>query len=388
MSVVFVLDHPFTPLNFDMGLYMTSVSRSFFSVKAQFAGACVIGCVWLFGISVATAGARVGNDPRLPSASMAASEKAVDNIIVVVDASGSMNEPLKGGKTGSESGKRQSRMDAAKAALVTVLRSVPPKTEVGVLVFSGKNKGSSDWIVPLGPLNLSTAEAAMMRIVADGGTPLGQYLKVGADAMLDRRRSQSGFGTFRLLVVTDGEASDPKLLERHLPDVMKRGLRVDVIGIDMNARHTLANEVSSYREAKDAAGLSTALAEVFAEVGGAGAALDLIGDAEQYAMVQAFASSGAVAVLSALKPQGDWPIGEPGPATAGFAPNSGTSTSAAAPAATASSPTSNPSSPPPPASNSLVRNLIGGGSMVCLIVSAAGLIVIISIIRRVFKGGR
>lgn len=371
-----------------MGPYMTPINRSFVTVYSRFAGACVVGCVWLFGVAMASAGVRVGDDPRMPSASMAASEKAVDNIIVVVDASGSMNGPLKGGKANSDSSKLQSRMDAAKAALVTVLRSVPPKTEVGVLVFSGKNKGSSDWIVPLGPLNLSAAEAAITRIDADGGTPLGQYLKVGADAMLDRRRSQSGFGTFRLLVVTDGEASDPTLLERHLPDVMRRGLRVDVIGIDMNARHTLANEVSSYREAKDAAGLSTALAEVFAEVGGGGAALDLIGDAEQYAMVQAFASSGAVAVLNALKPQGDWPIGQPDPATAGFAANSVTSTSVAAPAATALPPRSIPVNPLPPGFNSPVGNLVGGSSMMCLIVSAAGLIVIISVIRRGFKGGR
>ena len=76
-------------------------------------------------------------------------------------------------------------------------------------------------------------------------------MKKGADTLLKARKSQYGYGSYRLLVVTDGEASDPGLVERFTPDIISRGIITDVIGVDMNKAHTLATKVHSYRSAND-----------------------------------------------------------------------------------------------------------------------------------------
>ena len=68
------------------------------------------------------------------------------------------------------------------------------------------------------------------------------------------------------MIVTDGEAGDQNLVERYTPEVVARGVVVDVIGVDMKSRHTLATKVHSYRAANDPESLKKAIQEVFAEV--------------------------------------------------------------------------------------------------------------------------
>ena len=61
---------------------------------------------------------------------------------------------------------------------------------------------------------------AIDSITSQGGTPLGEYMKQGADALLDARKKQFGYGTYRLLVVTDGEANDAGLVDGYTPDII------------------------------------------------------------------------------------------------------------------------------------------------------------------------
>jgi hypothetical protein len=89
-------------------------------------------------------------------------------------------------------------------------------------------------------------------------------MKIAADALLDLRQKQI-YGDYRLLVVTDGEATDANLLEAYLPDILSRGISLDVIGVDMVANHSLADRAHSYRRADDARSFEKALAEIFAE---------------------------------------------------------------------------------------------------------------------------
>ncbi len=110
-----------------------------------------------------------------------------DNIVVVLDASGSMKDVMSGG---------QSRMEAAKGALLQMLDKVPPTTNVGVLVFSGKDASGKalgkDWVYPLGPVDKAVLEQAIRRPHPSGKTPLGRYLKKGADSLLAQRRGPVG----------------------------------------------------------------------------------------------------------------------------------------------------------------------------------------------------
>src|SRR5688572_14682498 len=120
-------------------------------------------------------------------------QEAHDNVVIVLDASGSMNGALPGSKL--------NKMAAAKVALKEVLKKIPQSTRLGLLVFSARNL-QDDWVYPLGPRNDAELFKAIDLPLPGRGTPLGQYIKIGADRLLEERAKQFGYGTFRLLVVT------------------------------------------------------------------------------------------------------------------------------------------------------------------------------------------
>ncbi len=182
---------------------------------------------------------------------------ADQNVVVVLDDSGSMQDRMR------SAGRMVRRMDAAKKALLEVLDNLPPDTNVGVLALNSRVDGSN-WIVPLGDADRQRWQANIGSIRADGGTPLGEFMGTAVDQLLAVREQQV-YGTYRLLVVTDGEANDERLLETLLPQILARGIVVDVIGVDMESEHSLATRVHSYRRADDDASLKQAISEVFAE---------------------------------------------------------------------------------------------------------------------------
>jgi len=181
---------------------------------------------------------------------------APQHVVVVLDDSGSMCEPL-----GSASG--VTKMEAAKEALITVLRDLPADASLGVVVLN-RGPGDPAWIVPLGRHDRSSVAAAVQEIQPAGGTPLGEFMKVGTDALLELRQKEH-YGRYRLLIVTDGEATDRDLVETYLPDILSRGITVDVIGVDMQADHSLATRVHAYRRADDPPSLARAISESLAE---------------------------------------------------------------------------------------------------------------------------
>jgi Mg-chelatase subunit ChlD len=67
-------------------------------------------------------------------------QESVDNVVIVLDASGSMSGQLRGSRT--------EKISAAKAALKQVLKSVPETTRIGLLVFSAQG-AQTDWFYPL-----------------------------------------------------------------------------------------------------------------------------------------------------------------------------------------------------------------------------------------------
>ena len=92
-----------------------------------------------------------------------AEDVMVNNVVVVLDASGSMNSFMRGTTT--------VKMDAAKDALKEVLAQVPPDTHIGLLVFGGGD--NKEWRFPLGPRDDNKIKAAIDRATPNGGTPLG-----------------------------------------------------------------------------------------------------------------------------------------------------------------------------------------------------------------------
>ncbi len=182
-----------------------------------------------------------------------------DNIVVILDASGSMQDKFSGDRT-------KSKMEAAKAALQEVLAKVPDDTWIGLLVFSGANI-RNEWVYPLGEKDTQKLIAAINLPQPGGGTPLGKYIRIGANRLLEERAKQYNYGNYRLLIVTDGEASDAAQVEYYTPEILNRQIRVDVIGVDMETDHMLAKVVDSYRRADNPGALVAAVSEILAETG-------------------------------------------------------------------------------------------------------------------------
>ena len=229
----------------------------------------------------------------LPDASLL---QASDNVVVVLDDSSSMRSKLR-------SNRRIVKMDAAKDALIQILKTLPTDTHVGVITLHDGAK----WSVPLGPVDPDEMESAIRAIKPHRGTPLGKYMKIASDTLLDLRESQR-YGTYRLLIVTDGEASDRKDVERYLPDILSRGIGVDVIGVDMKSDHSLATKAHSYRRANDKESLSKALSEVLAERIGSGRA-----SAVEYEYLEGIPNDLGLAMVFSLSSVRNHPIGEPAP---------------------------------------------------------------------------
>jgi hypothetical protein len=187
---------------------------------------------------------------------IAAAQDYADCVVIILDASGSMDARMPGGVK---------KIDAAKTALQSVLTRIPESTHVGLLVFSGINV-PDPWIYPLGPRDNAALAKAIGLPRPGGNTPLGRFIKTGADRLLEERAKQYGYGSYRLLVVTDGEATDGALTDQYTPVIVARGITVDVIGVNMKQDHTLATKVHSYRRADDPAALKKALSEILAEV--------------------------------------------------------------------------------------------------------------------------
>jgi len=182
---------------------------------------------------------------------------AENYVVVVIDDSGSMDQEM-----ATRSGPIR-RISAAKNALRTVLSNLPSDTNVGLLALN-RIGTDGNWLYPLSAVDGDQLIAVVDQLEANGGTPLGAAMKSATDALL-AAREKNPYGTFRLLVVTDGEATDSLLLEQYLPDIVRRGITVDVIGVDMQNDHSLATKVHQYRRADDAEALNQAVAAVFAE---------------------------------------------------------------------------------------------------------------------------
>ena len=185
-----------------------------------------------------------------------------DNIVVILDASGSMQDKFSGDRT-------KSKMEAAKAALQEVLAKVPDETRIGLLVFSGVNI-RNEWVYPLGPKDTQKLIAAIDLPQPSGDTPLGKYIRIGANRLLEQREKQYNYGNYRLLIVTDGEATDAAKVKHYTPEILNRQIRIDVIGVDMKTDHMLANVVDSYRKADNPGELVAAVSQILAETGDTG----------------------------------------------------------------------------------------------------------------------
>lgn len=212
--------------------------------------------------------------------------RAPENVVILLDASMSMTTDM---------GSDQTRMDAAKEAIAKVVDGLPEGVPLGLVAFT--TSGSKEWFHPMGPLDKAKFQAGLESIEPGGGTPLGAYIEVAANALLKVRKANQGSGEYRLIVVTDGEAEDPERMEAAAQALLARGIVLDVVGVQMLNTHSLARMAQSYRNADDAGALEQAVSALLAETGGDATQGD---DVEAYELAGAFSDSSAGPILRAL----------------------------------------------------------------------------------------
>jgi len=227
-----------------------------------------------------------------------------DNVVIVLDASGSMDESMRDAQ-----GKSVRKIDAAKSGIYEVLNQIPDTTNIGVLAFSARGI-RSEWVYPLGKKDEAKLRKALEPVEPSANTPLGTYMKIGADRLLQEREKQYNYGSCRLLVVTDGEANNEPFdrVDKFTSEIKARGITIDVIGVAMKSKHTLATKVNSYRAANDPASLKKAVTEVFAEVSSKKED-GSIGE-EAFDVIAPIPNEVAIAMINALSNTGNHPIGE------------------------------------------------------------------------------
>lgn len=221
--------------------------------------------------------------------------QAADNVVVVLDASGSMSDGMV-----TKDNQRTTRMDAAKRVLKSTLLNLPKDSNVGILVFPRQN-----WVYELGAIEPKRLNKAIDEIYSSGGTPLGQYMKYGADALLEQRKSDP-YGSYKLLIVTDGEANDSYEVENNMNLILARGIVVNTIGVDMAQDHQLATKSNSYANAADPQALlhevETALKAEISE--------DDVASEEMFETISFLPNDSVDVILTSITKIQNQPIGE------------------------------------------------------------------------------
>ena len=285
------------------------------------------------------------------------------HVAVVLDDSGSMLDPMPGS--------RDNKMSVAKGALREVFEALPPGARVGVFALNSPGPAGGYELLGIEPHASAEVAGVLDGLQAGGNTPLGERLAEAAAALAAERTARK-YGDYRLLIVTDGEASDPDRLAAAVPRALGAGLTVDVIGVAMAGDHTLATAVDRYRRADDPAALRAALEEVLAESTGTSDA----GSATDYELIAPLPEGAAAVALRALS---NPPAEEAGGAAA-FPPPGPTGQPAPAPA----------DLPAPFA----VEDPDGGGDgwdfggSCCCAVPLIGLLAVAAVVFQVLGGGR
>jgi Mg-chelatase subunit ChlD len=180
-----------------------------------------------------------------------------DVYVVVLDMSGSMGDA-------ECNGSYSNKAEAAKDALTKWSEALPADSKLGLVVFDGS--GINTWVDPY-PNNVRNFKEKIALARPDGGTPLASSVKQGYQELTRAGIEQQGYGTYRMVIVTDGAAGsgqDPVEWVNWLSE--NTPIEVHTIGFCINEGHSLNQPgITEYATAADPESLITGLTAVLAE---------------------------------------------------------------------------------------------------------------------------
>ncbi len=232
---------------------------------------------------------------------------ADDHFMIVLDTSNSMREVMR-------SDRRLTKWDTATKALLDVLSKVPPTTKVGIITFERV-------VYEIQPVDMNKLETIIGNLQPAGVTPLFATMKKATSLLLEERQKNNNVGYYKLIVVTDGDASendlplnqpsrfsDGSVKKGVLADILSRGIIVDTIAVDFkNEQHSLRYSINgTYMKGDDPKSLTKAITKAVAEVG--------VGDpkasAEAFEVIAGLPESFAEAAVKGITTFENHPIGE------------------------------------------------------------------------------
>ena len=181
------------------------------------------------------------------------------NFYFVFDGSGSMKDPPPASSQGDHS--VPSKIVGAKWAVNEFMKNVPKNVNLGLFVFDARGERE---VLPLGPNNRQKFLDDINAVQAKNGTPLGDAIGKGALALAKQYKRQLGYGEYKLIVITDGEADDR--IENGITTAMKYNIPIYTIGFGIGPTHSLRKYSISYRSADSAKQVESALEQAAAEL--------------------------------------------------------------------------------------------------------------------------
>ena len=202
---------------------------------------------------------QIVQEPETPQATILFDESegiasTASNFYFVVDVSGSMGEKC--------SGRR--KIDGAKEAVTRFMKNIPDDVNIGLMLFGTRGDDFAE-ALPITAGNKEEFLNIINSLQPNGRTPLGEALLASVDKIVEQYKKQLGYGTYRIIVITDGEQTGIDLKEPY--DYLARHGFIGLysIGLCMKTSHTLKKYSLSYRDANDYEELEEALVEATAE---------------------------------------------------------------------------------------------------------------------------
>lgn len=162
-----------------------------------------------------------------------------------------------------DSGSMSSDMDAAKQAVIGALNAMAQEDRVAVVAL---NSGT---VLPFASVAQAKSDlpALLRPIVSDGGTPLTGAIRSAQNLLEAEAAAVRGFGTFRLIVTTDGEADNSQALDAEIETLAaSTPIQVTTIGIGIEGGHVLRRaDLGSFVDVANVAALQGALEAAVAE---------------------------------------------------------------------------------------------------------------------------
>jgi len=177
------------------------------------------------------------------------------NFYFAFDMSGSMDEKC--------FGKR--KIDGAKEAVTRFMRNVPDDVNIGLMLFGTRSGDGYAESLPIGSGNKDEFLKIIESLQPSGETPLGEALLASIDKITEQYKKQLGYGTYRIIIITDGEETGIDLKQPCNYLAQHGFIGLYSIGLCMERSHTLKKYSLSYRDANNYEELEQALVEATAE---------------------------------------------------------------------------------------------------------------------------